>query len=82
LFGEGEEPGTQAARFDYLNLEPAQEKKLAELDRSFGNETAKLRERVVQYAQKHRLLMGFEWAAGCRCGLTSEAAHVHSARTP
>jgi hypothetical protein len=59
LFGEHEVPGTQAARFDYLELNPAQEKTLAGLDRAFGNETAKLRELVTQYAQKHRLFDGF-----------------------
>src|SRR5262249_36580708 len=59
LFGEREVPEAKAARFDYLDLKPAQEKKLAELDRSFGNEAAKLRELVAQYGQRHRLFDGF-----------------------
>jgi hypothetical protein len=59
VFGEHDVPDTQAARFDYLDLGPAQEKKLAELDRSFGDEAAKARHLVVQYARKHGLFDGF-----------------------
>jgi hypothetical protein len=59
VFGDDDVPGTQAARFEYLDLGPAQEKKIAELDRSFGVEAAKARELVAQYAQKHRLFDGF-----------------------
>ncbi|MBV8408626.1 MAG: DUF4375 domain-containing protein [Alphaproteobacteria bacterium] len=55
VFGQHEVPGTKAARFDYLDLKPAQERKLSGLDRSFGNEAAKLRELLAQYAQRHCL---------------------------
>jgi hypothetical protein len=58
VFDEHDVPGTQAARFDYLDLGPRQEKKLAELDRSFGVEAAKARELVAQYARKHGLFDG------------------------
>jgi hypothetical protein len=62
LFGDDEVPPTQAARFEYLDFDKiglAADQELIQLERAFGNETAKLRDLVAQYAQKHRLFDGF-----------------------
>jgi len=60
LFGAGEVPATQAARFPEIEkLGPARTEALNALDRRFGAAAARMRELGRDYAAKHGLWDGF-----------------------
>jgi hypothetical protein len=60
LFGARDVPVTQDSRWGQIGeISPAQEDRLEELDRLFGNEATRLRELAGQYARRHGLLDGF-----------------------
>jgi hypothetical protein len=60
LFGAGDVPETQAARFPEVEkLGPARTEALNALDRRFGAQVAVLRDLGRDYAAKHGLWQGF-----------------------